>query len=277
MRVLLTIFIINCIWRNIAYCAAPSEEDLSSVPMYYPDKISCTTPTEYVKCARLPTASYNSLVSSAEYAHITAGTVIDEINWVHFRNGMQITGYATNINVTSTSMGNITLYQTHATCVVTEPFVATFSVLTGRSKTTYNGAQACTTMTTTVGLESTPADAYVTSAQAHDGDVCPDGFFTVPYESWCGDGMVNIADTPYCNDDASGEYCLMKLFQPCTAGISAIKTSTGLSFPLYAEKYTEPSVAVMYNNITCYSNLEIGQSSNTININYNGTIYHLTN
>ena len=58
-------------------------------------------------------------------------------------------------------------------------------------------------------------------------------------------------------------------------GISQIKTSTGLSFALYAEKYTEPALAIEYNNGKCYGMLDLGRATNTINIIHNNEIYHL--
>ncbi|MBO5739864.1 MAG: hypothetical protein J6R52_02245, partial [Alphaproteobacteria bacterium] len=65
--------------------------------------------------------------------------------------------------------------------------------------------------------------------------------------------------------------------QLCTIGISQIKTSTGLAFALYAEKYTQPSMAIKYNNGICYGKLEQGNQSGTMNFNYNGVVYHLIN
>ena len=275
MRVLIIIFIAT-LGRICTANAAKDDAELAA-KIYYPENIVCKSTKSVHKCARLPTANYNSLGSSTEFAHITAGTVIDEINWGHFRNGVQITGYATNINVTSNSWGALTYYQTHATCVVTEPFVATFSVSTTRSPTIYNGAQSCTRVTKTVDLESTPLEALVISAQAHNGDVCPDGFFTVPWESWCGEGMVNVSDAVSCDSDLTDAmYCLMPMGEAlCEIGVSNLKTSTGLSFSLYAEKYTEPSLAVQYNGQICWAKLEAGQVSNSTNVNYQDTIYHV--
>ena len=64
-------------------------------------------------------------------------------------------------------------------------------------------------------------------------------------------------------------------YKKCELGISNFKTSTGLSFSLYAEKYTEPSLVVGYNDGKCYGKLETGRVTGTINVNYNGTVYHL--
>ena len=61
----------------------------------------------------------------------------------------------------------------------------------------------------------------------------------------------------------------------CNSGISHMHTSVGNSFTLFAERVTSPSLNISYNNTVCYVPLSPGQSKNTININYNGQIYHL--
>ncbi len=74
-----------------------------------------------------------------------------------------------------------------------------------------------------------------------------------------------------------GEECEPAPEVLCTIGISQIKISTGVSFALYAEKYTQPSLAIKYNDGICYGKLEQGNQSGTMNFNYNGTVYHLAN
>ncbi len=97
------------------------------------------------------------------------------------------------------------------------------------------------------------------------------------------------ADDP-CSDDFSGsaydsaekeEMFLSALFAteiiseiPCEIGISKLMTSTGLAFQLYAERYTEPSLVVQYNDQKCYGKLEYGRAAGAINIQYNDTVYH---
>lgn len=58
----------------------------------------------------------------------------------------------------------------------------------------------------------------------------------------------------------------------CEIGISKLMVSTGDSFQLYAEQYTEPSLVVQYNDEKCYVKLESGVGN--LNINFNGEIYH---
>ncbi len=61
----------------------------------------------------------------------------------------------------------------------------------------------------------------------------------------------------------------------CTAGISAINTSTGLSIPLFTEKHTSPALHVGYNNRVCYADLMTGRTADAININVGGQTYHI--
>ena len=59
---------------------------------------------------------------------------------------------------------------------------------------------------------------------------------------------------------------------PCQLGISRLMLSTGDSFALWAEKYSQPSLVVQYNDEKCYVKLESGAGK--LNINFNGEIYH---
>lgn len=62
---------------------------------------------------------------------------------------------------------------------------------------------------------------------------------------------------------------------PCEIGVSKLMVSTGDSFSLWAEKYTEPSLVVEYNNQKCYGKLESGIG--TLNIQFDGAVYHVVN
>ena len=66
-----------------------------------------------------------------------------------------------------------------------------------------------------------------------------------------------------------------KILELCGAGISVLKTSNGVSVPLYAEKYTSPALHIRYNGQVCYANLTQGKSENAINIRYGGVVYHV--
>ena len=54
-----------------------------------------------------------------------------------------------------------------------------------------------------------------------------------------------------------------------------LKTSTGLSFPLYATKVTTVAINVRQNDVTCYVPLESGNGGTaSLNLTYNGNTYH---
>ena len=67
--------------------------------------------------------------------------------------------------------------------------------------------------------------------------------------------------------------------QLCRAGITQLRTSNGLSYNLYANKTTTPSINIKPDNTNtvCYVNLAIGNATNTINVQYGNTVYHTTN
>lgn len=276
----MTRFFAFLLWIFIATCPAIAAGPSLGEDVYYPETITCASTGQYQKCARLPNLSYNgNSTDIGEYANITVGTAVDDTKWTHFRNGVSVAGYAENVSVTEWPMGYTTLYQISADCVVTEPFSLVYRATTGRSTSMRSGAEACIQVAQTTDLLTYALEAPVTvAATAPNGDTCPDGFFTVPWESWCGEGMVNIADAPNCDDDTSGEYCLIASDKvACESGISNIKTSAGVIVPLYAEKYTEPALAVRYNGLVCYANLAPGQSAGAINVRYNDAVYHTEN
>lgn len=97
-----------------------------------------------------------------------------------------------------------------------------------------------------------PENAEYTSYGQKDANDCP----------WkCSTGYL-------INHDAS------KCDQLCKMGVSTLKTSTGITVPLYAQKRTTPSINIKINNNVCYADLMTGQSNNAINLVYNNQIYH---
>jgi len=60
----------------------------------------------------------------------------------------------------------------------------------------------------------------------------------------------------------------------CDAGITQLKTSTGLNFPLTATKLTTPSINIGHNNTVCYVPLATGSANSAINVTYGGGVYH---
>ena len=115
-----------------------------------------------------------------------------------------------------------------------------------------------------------PAGTYSDTPCASSPDVCqscPDGTYSTGGAYECLECAVVPCDSTTGNPIVSERLCEI--------GVGAIKTSTGLSFSLYAEKYTEPSFVVWYNDGKCYGKLEAGKATGSINFNYNGTVYHL--
>ena len=63
--------------------------------------------------------------------------------------------------------------------------------------------------------------------------------------------------------------------QICTAGFRYLKSSTGVSIPLYTSAQTTHSIVVQsQSGAMCYANLAEGAASGAINVNLNGTTYH---
>lgn len=107
---------------------------------------------------------------------------------------------------------------------------------------------------------------------------CPAGMVAVEYDTFvpavsgaCSAGYVAHDTETVCG---AGDGVCWLVRMGCRAGVSSLRTSTGLSVPLYAEKETFPSLCVRYNNTMCYVDLEPGQASGAINIKYNGVVYH---
>ena len=60
----------------------------------------------------------------------------------------------------------------------------------------------------------------------------------------------------------------------CAAGVTEMKTSTGLAVPLITTKLTTPSINVAYNGSTCFIPLAVGAAANAINMSWDETDYH---
>lgn len=119
---------------------------------------------------------------------------------------------------------------------------------------------------------------FVLPANA-DGLSCPSGYITVEEQyvtvaDTCPDGTIMTGSADVCSDGTAVCWLVEQLRELCGGGISNLKTSGGLSFPLYAARVTTPSLCVLYNETTCYVDLETGFATDAININYNGVTYH---
>ena len=158
-------------------------------------------------------------------------------------------------------------------CYMTSPYQMTITAnydLENQALYTSNPYEACS------GFLKFALSRSLSNVTVASVDVCPDGFYTVPYEIDCGEGLVDVADVVHCDEDTSGDYCLIGEVPaiPCAAGITMLRTGTGVSIPLWAERGTEPSLCVKYNDMVCYANLEVGQATGAINVRYGDVVYH---
>ncbi len=60
----------------------------------------------------------------------------------------------------------------------------------------------------------------------------------------------------------------------CDAGIATLHVGS-VSIPLYKSRNTAPSLNIGYNGRVCYGNLAEGTANGKINLNFNGTTYHV--
>lgn len=110
---------------------------------------------------------------------------------------------------------------------------------------------------------------------------CPSGMIAYEYDSFvsatsgaCPSGYVAHSVDTICGAVDGACWLLEQLRALCSAGATNLKTSGGLSFPLYSTRTTTPSLCVQYNDITCYVDLESGTAAGAINVKYNGVTYH---
>lgn len=112
---------------------------------------------------------------------------------------------------------------------------------------------------------------------------CPSGMIAVEYDTFvpavagaCDAGYVGHDTVSVCGADDGACWIIEQIRALCTAGITALNTSGGLSFPLYSDKSTSPSLHILYNNTVCYADAASGVATDTINIQVpDGAIYHL--
>ncbi len=235
---------------------------------------AATCKSGVTKCAKLPdydsvagpfgTMIMGSYISGMVFSEPVAQ---DEENWTHVRNDVPIAGIVEGYNVSKMGPNYIhTVY-----CKTTSPFAVVFTLDKRSSVDTLNPAEICANADA-VGF--TNENGVITSVPvALDGDKCPSGFYTVPYNYSCGVGKVDVTDVPGC-DEATDSSCLLITDTPCEMGFSMIRTSTGLTIPLWAEKYTTPAIHVAYNGGVCYAKLEPGNTAETLNVSYGGAIFH---
>lgn len=227
----------------------------------------CVSSNDIVKCARIPISGYNILVRGRNGDYTDA-------SWrfirYYFINGEFTPGhYFSGTSATKTKAEN---GSTYVTCYISSPLILKLSLL-GDEFDLSNPYEICAQ-----GIASAVQREMSDISKLPD-DVCPDGFYTVPYDVSCGVGRVEVSNIPQCDTDMSGEFCLIggDVAAPCAAGVTTLRTGTGLTIPLWAEKATTPALHVRYNGTVCYINLEPGNAPNSINVEYGGVVYHTVN
>ena len=113
---------------------------------------------------------------------------------------------------------------------------------------------------------------------------CPTGYFAVgPNAAFkragdndvCATNYSSFGDTDLCLKYLGAnmaEFCTPQL--ACNAGVSTLRTSTGVVLPVYGESVTTPSMHFSVGGNVCHMNLLPGTTNNTVNVQYNNQTYH---
>lgn len=106
---------------------------------------------------------------------------------------------------------------------------------------------------------------------------CPTGYMSynrslqLSLATTCPSGTTDIGSLP--NSCASAPTQCMPDYV-CESGVSALKTNTGLSVPLYSQSVTTPSLHVSVGDKVCHTPLLTGTATGAINVKYNNTNYY---
>lgn len=112
---------------------------------------------------------------------------------------------------------------------------------------------------------------------------CPTGMVAVEYDNYvaadagaCPAGYVAHDVTDACSGVAMGACWLVEQMRAlCGAGVTQIKTNSGVVVSLYSNRVTTPSFCVQYNDTVCYADMVLGRASGTVNVKYGDAVYHL--
>ena len=185
----------------------------------------CVSVDTVTKCARFPTCVGFCYRDGSRPTYTNNVAESDGVSWSYLRDGIPYSGTSQDLYIDKVSA--------QATCLITSPVLASvtgWGALFNLQAPT--GANVCAFPDV---WELSQSDFVVTQLE---GDICPDGFYTVPYETSCGTGLVNIANVPNCSDDTSGEYCLIPAGTPCAAISDCGEISYTNSNGLYTLSYT---------------------------------------
>jgi hypothetical protein len=123
------------------------------------------------------------------------------------------------------------------------------------------------------GLNHGTATDLMTSVFENTGlaEECPCGthqYITGYEDSWSNKVSCEIGVKP--NEMWYDGQCV----ELCGAGITHLKTSTGINLPILSTKLTQIALNFKYNDQVCYVPMETGKSTGTINLRFNNTNYH---
>ena len=124
------------------------------------------------------------------------------------------------------------------------------------------------------GYVDAGTDSVVAAVDANGS--CPSNYDSLWAYQSCNASTTESVCTTLCNGGmlkTDAGYCSAV----CGAGLTRLKTSTGLSFNVYGTRTTTPSIVIGYDNGECYVNLSAGSATNAINVKQNNTTYHTTN
>lgn len=119
------------------------------------------------------------------------------------------------------------------------------------------------------GCALCPADTYNANTGSTAVSACTS----------CPAGTNSPAGSTSANDCSVGG-CAVSYNGVCAVGcpdaqMNLLKTSSGLSVPIWGNKLTTPSLNIQNGNVTCYVPLETGVGgANSVNLEYGGVRYH---
>ncbi len=89
------------------------------------------------------------------------------------------------------------------------------------------------------------------------------------------DAASSATSCPWACNSGYGQNYANNCVALCAAGFGTLRTSTGVSVPLYASAVTSPAIHIKAANGTmCYGNLQSGSASGAINVKHNDITYH---
>lgn len=104
---------------------------------------------------------------------------------------------------------------------------------------------------------------------------CPSGYtaydrsLQLSLSTTCPSGTTNIGTIP--SSCTLSKDCFPDMV--CNAGFTDLKTSSGLTIPVYSTDSTSPSLRIALGGTTCHVPLVTGNATGAINIKYNNTQY----